>query len=54
MHPLRTRERAVCKKCMAYICDNCTGKDCKPFAMVVDETLEAAARGFPIPVFNPY
>ena len=59
MNPLRTRERAVCKKCMAYVCDQCAAAMalsgvCKTFEQVVDETLEAATLGRPLPGFNPY
>ena len=59
MNPLRTRERTVCKKCMAYICDQCTAAMavsgvCRTFEQVVDETLEAGTKGLPAPEFNPY
>ena len=59
MNPLRTRERAVCKKCMAYICDQCAAGMalsgvCRTFAQVIDETLEASTKGLPVPEFNPY
>ena len=59
MNPLRTRERAVCKKCMAYICDQCAAAMalsgvCRPFAQVVDEMLEAGDKGLPAPEFKPY
>ena len=59
MNPLRTRERTVCKLCMAYICDNCAGAmaagaEHRPFAMIVDEAMEAGSRGLPVPDFKPY
>lgn len=48
-NPMRTRERGHCPKCDRYVCDTCkavlvaTGI-CRPFAKVMDETLEAAAK----------
>jgi|SRR5882672_267683 len=51
MNPLRTRDRAYCPKCDRYICDRCemvrvaSGGLCKPFTQVVDEFMEAAAKG---------
>lgn len=50
MNPGRTRDRAYCGKCDRYICDECeiarvhTGI-CKPFAQVIDEFIDAAAKG---------
>lgn len=49
MNPNRTRERAYCRRCDGYICDNCAlvrqqTLTCKPFTAVVDELLEAAER----------
>lgn len=49
VNPLRTRERAYCRKCDHYICDNCgaaygaSGGECKPFRKIIDEVQEQAA-----------
>lgn len=49
INPDRQRERAYCRKCDHYICDNCgaalalTGV-CKTFKQLIDETLEAAEK----------
>lgn len=41
MHPDRTRERATCRKCMAPVCDLCSGVgDCNVF----DADMELAFR----------
>jgi hypothetical protein len=44
MNPLRTRERAYCSQCDAYLCDGCGAVraqtlECRPMAKVIDETL---------------
>jgi hypothetical protein len=50
LNPNRRRERAYCRKCDHYICDDCgahqaaTGGECKTFLQVVDEILEAAEK----------
>lgn len=50
MNPLRSRERAYCRGCDRYICDNCgviraqTGA-CKTMKQTVDEVLNAAETG---------
>jgi hypothetical protein len=57
VNPQRTRERAFCRKCDHYICDACgailhdTGI-CRPFAKVLDDAQELAARGLIIPQFT--
>ena len=45
LNPLRTRPRGYCAKCDHYICDEpgC-GLECKPFAKLLDELQEQAAR----------
>jgi hypothetical protein len=49
-NPLRNRERGYCPKCNAMICDLCeehrvkTGI-CRPFKQIVDEFVDAAAKG---------
>lgn len=50
MNPQRTREREYCRGCDSYICDGCgalkkQGAPCKTYAQIVDEQLNAAARG---------
>ena len=55
LNPNRVRDRALCLKCYNYICDGCNvalvhGKDCKPWAKVVDEIHEEAAQSFNIKV----
>lgn len=45
MNPLRTRERAWCKKCDHYICDNCGAilaatRKCLPYTNFLDELQE--------------
>ena len=48
-NPLRERERAYCRKCDHYICDQCAVVDnCLPWAKIVDDELEAHARGTPL------
>lgn len=50
LNPNRQRERAYCRKCDHYICDNCgairaaNGGACKTFNQLLDEVQEAAAR----------
>ncbi len=49
VNPLRTRERAYCAKCDHYICDGCgaalaASGVCRPFAQIIAETQEAAAK----------
>jgi hypothetical protein len=43
LQPLRTRPRGHCRKCDAYVCDNCTG-DCRPFAKVLDDMEKRALK----------
>ena len=50
LNPQRTRERAYCPKCDAYLCDACGAERvrtgvCKPFKQVIDEFIDAAAKG---------
>lgn len=49
LNPLRTRDRETCRKCMRYICDECTLKlkttgVCYPFAKRIDDLYESAVR----------
>jgi hypothetical protein len=49
VNPLRTRDRAYCQKCDAYICDGCgtamaLSGVCKPFAQLIEEVQEQAAK----------
>lgn len=49
MNPDRKRERAYCSSCDHLICDRCGAiygatRECKPFAKIIDETQEAAAK----------
>ncbi len=49
MNPLRTRERAYCRKCDHYICDRCGGilaatGICKPYKAVLDELQETGLK----------
>lgn len=50
LNPLRQRERGWCSTCDKYICDDCnavraaTG-DCRPWNKVLDEMIDAAAKG---------
>ena len=50
LNPLRKRERGWCSKCDHYICDDCnavyaaTGV-CRPWQQVIDEFIDAAAKG---------
>ncbi len=55
MNPDRRRDRAYCAKCDRYICDRCGAAmalsgECKPFAKIVEEVQEAAAKGI---IINP-
>jgi len=49
VNPLRTRERAYCRKCDHYICDLCgaeygrTGGECKNMKKTLDDLQEQAA-----------
>ena len=49
INPLRTRERAYCRKCDHRICDTCgaiaasNGGECKTFKELVEEVQEKAA-----------
>ena len=51
LNPLRTRPRHYCQKCDDFQCDLCANLPCKPFAKVIDEILEAGARGQTPPPF---
>jgi hypothetical protein len=49
LNPNRSRERAYCRKCDAYLCDGCgillaRTFECKTFNQVVDEMLESVAK----------
>lgn len=53
----RTRERAFCRKCDHYICDECgviqaASTIHRPFAQVLDEAQELGARGLTVPEFT--
>lgn len=53
----RTRERAFCRQCDHYICDECgmvatQSLIHRPFAQFVDEVQELAERGLPVPQFT--
>lgn len=50
LNPLRTRERCYCRKCDAYICDECgivakLHGECRPFRKIMDQAQERAVRG---------
>lgn len=51
LNPLRTRSRGYCPKCDHYVCDGCeairaaTGGECFPFSKVLDDFMDAAAKG---------
>jgi len=51
VNPWRTRERAWCKSCDHYVCDECKadqvlrGGACVPMRYLVDEVAEAADKG---------
>jgi hypothetical protein len=45
LNPLRQRERGYCRKCDAYICDTCVGKDCLPLSKVFDDLHDRAHKG---------
>lgn len=36
LHPDRTRLRGYCPKCDHYVCDNCAGGECTPFARILE------------------
>ena len=48
VNPLRTRDRAFCRKCNHYVCDKCealrvaSGGECKTFDQIGEEIQEAA------------
>lgn len=49
VNPLRNRVRGYCPKCDRYVCDECESIrartfECKPFAQVIDEFMEAAVQ----------
>lgn len=57
VNPQRTRERAFCRKCDHYICDECGivaqhSLFHRPFAQVADEAQELGLRGLPVPEFT--
>lgn len=45
MNPLRQRERHWCTRCDAYICDGCTAFECVPFKKILDDAVDASAKG---------
>lgn len=56
MNPLRTRERHSCRKCDAYICDDCAAAgECRPFVKLLDQAASAVEHGRPVPsmLINP-
>lgn len=61
VRPDRQRERAYCRKCDHYICDECAvvltvEGECRPFAKVLDDAQERAGKGLTVPIFdrNPH
>lgn len=44
LNPMRTRERNVCRKCMAVVCDRpvCV-LECQPFEKIIDRVLSGRA-----------
>lgn len=49
LNPARVRERYKCSGCNHHICDDCAakrvaGEGCKPYAQLIEEQLESAAR----------
>jgi hypothetical protein len=49
-NPARVRERGYCPKCDSYVCDWCEAERvrtgvCRPFKQVIDEFIDAAAKG---------
>ena len=53
LNPERTRPRGFCVKCNHYICDEpgC-GLECRPFKQFIDDYLEAASKGLPLPTLD--
>lgn len=57
IRPDRERERAYCRSCDHYICDECavilrvTGVH-RAFAQVIDDVQERAGKGLAVPIFN--
>jgi len=45
LNPLRTRPRHYCQKCDDFQCDLCANLPCVPFAKVIEDVLNAAAKG---------
>lgn len=45
LNPLRTRPRNWCMKCDAYICDNCVAFECTPMKKIIDDAVDARAKG---------
>lgn len=51
INPDRTRARGFCPKCDRFVCDLCeaqrvtSGGECKPFTQIIDEVIDAAAKG---------
>ena len=50
LNPLRTRDRAYCRKCDHYVCDGCgvvliQSGTCRPFEQIIDEAMEKAVKG---------
>lgn len=51
INPDRVRPRAYCPKCDHHICDWCEGQRvasggaCKPFTQIIDEVVDATAKG---------
>lgn len=57
INPKRTRDRALCRQCDHYICDECgivasQSLFHRPFEMFADEVQEAGAKGLPAPLFT--
>lgn len=57
VNPLRTRDRAWCRACDAYICDDCklhmvVSGEHRPMAKICDEVQERFARGLDIPIIG--
>jgi hypothetical protein len=44
INPARTRARGYCRNCDAYVCDGCSARPCKPFALILDEAEKHALK----------
>lgn len=58
INPLRNRDRAYCRKCDHYICDQCGAVmaatlECKTFKQIIDEVQNAVATNQPVNILLP-